>query len=140
MKILIVNGVNLALTGKREPEVYGYETLEEINREIESYAKSRGAEVEFFQSDIEGELCTKVGRASGYDGIILNPGAYAHYSYALRDAIASNSVPVVEVHMTNLSAREEFRTKSVLSAACRGVMFGFGKKSYLLALESFLLK
>ncbi len=138
MKILIVNGVNLNLTGKREPEIYGSESLEEINREIETFALSRGAEVEFFQSDIEGELCRKIGTASGFDGIVLNPGAYAHYSYALRDAIAATKIPVVEVHMSNLCAREEFRSRSVLSAVCRGTIFGFGKKSYLLAVESFL--
>ena len=138
MKILVVNGVNLGLTGKREPHIYGEESLEEINAELSEYAKAHGAEVEFYQSDIEGELCTKVGTAREYDGMILNAGAYAHYSYALRDAIAAARVPVVEVHMSNVCAREEFRSRSVLSAVCEGVIFGFGKKSYLLALESFL--
>lgn len=138
MKILVVNGVNLGLTGKREPHIYGSESLEEINQELFKYAAARDAEVEFYQSDIEGELCTKIGSAREYDGIILNAGAYAHYSYALRDAIAAAGVPVVEVHMSNVCAREEFRSRSVLSAVCKGVIFGFGKKSYFLALESFL--
>ncbi len=139
MKFLIVNGVNLALTGLREPEIYGSETLEEINEEIRAFAKAHGHETEFFQSDLEGELCAKIGRAKDYDGIVLNPGAYAHYSYALRDAIASTAVPVVEVHMSNLFAREEFRRKSVLSEVCKGMIVGLGKRGYLLALESFFL-
>lgn len=138
MKLLIVNGVNLNLTGTREPEIYGSETLKEIEQEIERYAASRGVETEFYQSDIEGELCTKIGSARDFDGIILNAGAYAHYSYALRDAISATRIPVVEVHMSNLSAREDFRSRSVLSAVCRGVIYGFGKRSYLLAVESFL--
>ena len=138
MKILIVNGVNLGLTGKREPHIYGTESLEDINQELAKYAMARNVELEFYQSDIEGELCARLGSAREYDGIILNAGAYAHYSYALRDAIAAVGVPVVEVHMSNVCAREEFRSRSVLSAVCKGVIFGFGKKSYALALESFL--
>lgn len=138
MKFLIVNGVNLGLTGLREPQVYGAETLEQINAEIEGFVRARGHEAEFFQSDIEGELCGKIARARGIDGIVFNPGAYAHYSYALRDAIAATKVPVVEVHMSNLFAREEFRQKSVLSGVCKGFLAGFGKRGYLLAIESFL--
>ncbi len=139
MKILVINGVNLALTGRREPEVYGFQSLDEINAELKEFAKKRGHEVEFYQSDIEGELCRKIGFAEGYDGIVLNPGAYAHYSYALRDAIAATKIPVVEVHMSNVYAREEFRRRSVLSEVCKGVVFGFGKNGYKLALESFWL-
>ncbi len=139
MKILVINGVNLALTGRREPEVYGVQSLDEINAELKEFAKKRGQEVEFYQSDIEGELCHKIGFAEGYDGIVLNPGAYAHYSYALRDAIAATKIPVVEVHMSNVYAREEFRRRSVLSEVCKGVVFGFGKSGYKLALESFWL-
>lgn len=140
MKILILNGVNLALTGKRERGVYGSETLEEIERDIAAYAKARGAETAFFQSDVEGELCRAIHGAEGkYDGIVLNAGAFTHYSYALRDAIAAVSVPVVEVHMSNVHAREEFRRTSVLTPVCRGEVLGFGKNSYILALESFLL-
>lgn len=139
MKFLVVNGVNLGLTGLREPEVYGAETLDEINAQLLAYVKAHGHEAEFFQSDAEGELCAKIGRAKGFDGIVFNPGAYAHYSYALRDAIAATRIPVVEVHMSNIYSREEFRRKSVLSEVCKGSVVGLGKKGYLLALESFWL-
>lgn len=140
MKFLILNGVNLNLTGRREPGVYGNETLDGINGEIAAFARSRGAEVDFMQSNIEGELCTALHEADGkYDGIILNAGAYTHYSVALRDAISAIATPVVEVHMSNVQAREEFRRQSVLTGVCRGEILGFGKNSYLLALESFLL-
>lgn len=140
MKFLVLNGVNLNLTGRREQGIYGSETLESINRELEADCKKRGHEVDFFQSNLEGELCTKIQEAEGkYDGIVLNAGAFTHYSYAIRDAIAAISVPVVEVHMSNVHAREEFRRKSVLSEVCKGVIAGFGKGSYLLALRSFTL-
>lgn len=139
MKILIINGVNLGRTGKREPQVYGYETLDEINAELKAFAAARGHEVAFFQSDLEGELCAEIGRSESYDGVVLNAGAYSHYSYALRDAIAGVKTPFVEVHMSNPFAREEFRRRSVLAEVCKGVVVGFGKKSYLLALESFFL-
>lgn len=140
MKILILNGVNLNLTGRRERGVYGDETLEEIDRAIGAFAAARGVEVSFFQSNLEGELCTAIQQAEGeYDGIVLNAGAFTHYSYALRDAIAAVRVPVVEVHMSNVHAREEFRRNSVLTPVCRGEVLGFGKNSYILALESFLL-
>ena len=140
MKILVLNGVNLNLTGRREKGVYGSETLEDINKEIAAYAKARGAETVFFQSNLEGEICTAIQQAEGkYDGIVLNAGAFTHYSYAIRDAIASVSVPVVEVHISNVHAREEFRRNSVLTPVCRGEVLGFGKNSYILALESFLL-
>lgn len=138
MKLLILNGVNLNMTGIREKSVYGAETLEDINREIEAFCKARGAVCEFFQSNLEGELCTQI-QKSDADGIILNAGAFTHYSYALRDAIASVQTPVVEVHMSNVHAREEFRHKSVISEVCKGTILGFGKKSYILAAESFLL-
>lgn len=138
MKILIVNGVNLNMTGIREKGVYGTRTLEEINAEIAEFAAKNGDEVSFFQSNSEGEICTAIQRADG-DGIVLNAGAFTHYSYAIRDAIASVKTPVVEVHMSNVHAREEFRHKSVLSEVCRGVIAGFGAASYLLAVESFRL-
>ncbi len=140
MKLLVVNGVNLNLTGRREKGLYGGESLESINRELAAYAEKRGHTADFFQSNLEGELCTRIQEAEGkYDGIVLNAGAYTHYSIALRDAIAAVSVPVVEVHMTNVHAREEFRRTSVLTPVCRGEILGFGKKSYLLAMESFFL-
>ena len=135
MKILILNGVNLNLTGRREKGVYGSETLESINAEIAAYAKKRGAEVAFYQSNLEGELCTKI-QESDADGIVLNAGAFTHYSYAIRDAIASIKIPVVEVHMSNVFKREEFRHKSVIGPVCAGVIAGFGKHSYLLAVDA----
>ena len=140
MKLLVINGVNLNLTGRREQGVYGAETLESINAYLADYAKQRGAHVDFFQSNVEGELCTAIQKAQGmYDGIVLNAGAYTHYSYALHDAIKSVDVPVVEVHMSNVHAREPFRRQSVLTEVCRGEILGFGKDSYRLALESFLI-
>ncbi len=138
MKLLILNGVNLNMTGRREQGVYGTQTLEDINAEIAAYCKARGAECEFYQSNLEGEICTKI-QTSNADGIILNAGAFTHYSYAIRDAIASVNTPVVEVHMSNVHKREEFRHTSVISEVCRGTILGFGKNSYILAAESFLL-
>ncbi len=138
MKLLILNGVNLNMTGRREPGVYGTQTLEDINAEIAAFCKARGAQCEFYQSNLEGEICTKI-QSTDADGIVLNAGAFTHYSYAIRDAIASVRTPVVEVHMSNVHAREEFRKTSVLSPVCRGTVFGFGKNSYILAAESFLL-
>ena len=123
MKLLVINGVNLNLTGRREQGVYGAETLEEINDYLKEYAESRGAQVTFFQSNLEGEICTALQKADGmYEGIVLNAG-----------------VPVVEVHMSNVHARETFREKSVLTQVCKGEILGFGKNSYRLALESFLI-
>lgn len=140
MKFLVLNGVNLNLTGKREQGIYGSESLDSINAEIRDYCEGEGHEVDFFQSNLEGELCTKIQDAEArYDGIVLNAGAYTHYSYAIRDAIAAVKVPVVEVHLSNVYAREEFRHESVLREVCKGAILGFGKNSYLLALRSFLL-
>ena len=139
MRFLVLNGVNLNLTGKRETGVYGTATLEEINEKITAYCKRNGDSVEFYQSNIEGELVNALHNAfltKGYDGIIFNAGAYTHYSYALRDAIASIDIPVVEVHMSNVHAREEFRRKSVLAEVCKGVVCGFGVGSYLGAIEA----
>lgn len=137
MKFLFVNGVNLNMTGEREKGVYGTETLDGINAQIAEHFPED--ECFFYQSNIEGEICSVIQGADDVDGIILNAGAFTHYSYALRDAIASVKVPVIEVHMSNVHAREEFRHKSVLSEVCRGVICGFGKNSYILAAESFKL-
>lgn len=139
MKFLFVNGVNLNMTGEREKGVYGTQTLDQINAEISAHFK--GDKCEFFQSNIEGEICTAIQSAdkNGFDGVILNAGAYTHYSIAIRDAIASVKTPVIEVHMSNVHAREGFRHKSVISEVCRGVICGFGKNSYILAAESFKL-
>ena len=125
------------MTGRREKGVYGTQTLDEINAEIAAHLK--GTECEFFQSNIEGEICTALHNAL-CDGIILNAGAFTHYSYAIRDAIASINIPVVEVHMSNVFRREEFRKTSVISEVCAGTIVGFGKNSYILAAQSFLLK
>ena len=138
MKFLVINGVNLNLTGKREKSVYGTQTLEEINEKITAYCKANGDEVFFFQSNIEGELVNKLHEAylnKTCDGVILNAGAYTHYSYAIRDAIAGIDLPVVEVHMSNVHAREDFRKTSVLSEVCKGVVCGFGIGSYIAGIE-----
>lgn len=137
MKFLVINGVNLNLTGTREKGVYGTETLAQINEKIAAFAAANGDSVDFYQSNIEGELVNKLHETylqGGYDGILLNAGAFTHYSYALRDAIAAINIPVAEVHMSNVHAREEFRHKSVLSEVCKGVVCGFGAGSYLAAL------
>ncbi len=140
MNFLVLNGVNLNMTGVREKGVYGGETLEQINAELKQFCEGQGHGVDFAQTNLEGELCALIQNARGkYDGIVLNAGAFTHYSYAIRDAIAAIDVPVVEVHMSNVHAREEFRKKSVLTEVCKGEILGFGKKSYKLALESFWL-
>lgn len=136
MKFLFVNGVNLNMTGVREKGVYGNETLDEINAQIAD--RFPDDECLFYQSNSEGEICSVIQGADA-DAIILNAGAFTHYSYAIRDAIASVKIPVVEVHMSNVHAREEFRHKSVISEVCKGVVCGFGKNSYILAAESFKL-
>ncbi len=139
MKFLFINGVNLNMTGRREKGVYGSLTLDRINSLIANHFK--GDECVFYQSNIEGELCSRLHAAAdeGFDGIILNAGAFTHYSYAIRDAIAAIDIPVVEVHMSNVHSREEFRHTSVISAVCRGVIAGFGANSYILAAQSFKL-
>ncbi len=137
MKFLVMNGVNLNLTGKREKGVYGSATLEEINAKIAAFCKANGDEVDFYQSNIEGELVNTLHEAflqGAYDGILLNAGAFTHYSYALRDAIAAIDIPVAEVHISNVHAREAFRHNSVLSEVCKGVVCGFGVGSYLAAI------
>ncbi len=137
MKFLVINGVNLNLTGKREKGVYGTQTLDELNAQIEAFCVANGDSVAFYQSNIEGELVNKLHEAfleKSYDGIVLNAGAFTHYSYALRDAIASIDIPVAEVHISNVHAREEFRRHSVLSEVCKGVVCGFGVGSYLAAI------
>ncbi len=136
-KILIMNGPNLDMVGIREPGVYGSETLESINAEIKSYAETLGIECNFFQSNCEGALIDKIHSVlNDYDGCVLNAGAYTHYSYALRDAISSVNKPFIEVHMSNVHSREEFRHTSVISAVCKGVIAGFGKHSYMLAVKA----
>ncbi len=138
MKFLVMNGVNLNLTGKREKGVYGAATLEEINARIAAYCEKNGDEAEFFQSNHEGALVDKLHEAflnHACDAILFNAGAFTHYSYALRDAIAAIDIPVAEVHISNVHAREEFRHTSVLSEVCKGVVCGFGEGSYFAAIE-----
>ena len=137
MKILVINGPNLNLLGVREPEIYGSETLDDINKKINDYAKALGMECDFFQSNCEGDIISKIHSVlKEYDGCVINAAAYTHYSYAIRDAIASVNKPFVEVHMSNVHKREEFRHTSVISPVCEGVIAGFGSDSYLLALKA----
>lgn len=136
MRILVINGPNLNFLGKRKKEFYGQMNLEEINQRIKEKARELSVEVEFFQSNSEGSIIDKLQlHADDFDGLIINPGALTHYSYALRDALESLSGPVIEVHMSNIFAREEFRAKSVTAPVCHGIIAGFGWKSYLAALN-----
>jgi len=138
-QILVINGPNLNLLGLREPEVYGHETLDDIINELRSFAADRDVELSDFQSNSEGALVTAIHDArQTVDGIVLNPGAYTHYSIAIRDAIAGVSLPVVETHLSNVHAREPFRKESVISPVCVGVVAGFGRHSYFVALEALL--
>jgi len=137
MKILFLNGPNLNLLGTRQPEVYGRTTLADIEAKVREKAAAHGVEVEFRQSNHEGELVTWVQQSRGkFDRIILNAAAYTHTSIALRDAIASVSVPTIEVHLSNIHAREGFRHRSLIAAVCVGQLAGFGAISYELALEA----
>ncbi|MCH5351628.1 MAG: type II 3-dehydroquinate dehydratase [Clostridiales bacterium] len=133
MKILVLNGPNINMTGKREA-IYGAETLDQINARIEKAAKKKNVSVEFFQSNSEGAIIDKL-QTGGFDGLIINAGAYTHYSYAISDALYSVKAKKIEVHMTNILAREEFRKTSVISKNCDGAVMGLGADVYLLALE-----
>ena len=139
MRILIINGPNLNLIGKREPEVYGSETLDDIMEWFEASPEMREHELEHFQSNHEGAIIDRLHNAMGQsDGIIINPGAYSHTSYAIRDAITSVGIPTMEVHLSDIHNREEFRRVSVISPVCVGQISGMGKKSYLEGLKKLL--
>lgn len=137
MNILVIHGPNLNLLGKREPEIYGNVTLEEIDRKIGALAKELDVTVSFFQSNHEGELVQKIQDSLGaVHAIVINPGAYTHTSVALRDAVLSTGIPIVEVHLSNIYKREEFRRHSYLSDVAAGQVTGFGPESYLLGLRA----
>ncbi len=137
-KVCIIHGPNLNFTGIREKSVYGTKTLDDFNEAILKKCEELGFEGETFQSNYEGGIIDKLQQCyyDGFDGIVINPGAFTHYSYAIRDAIASIGLPVVEVHISNIHARDEFRKTSVTAPVCIGQMCGFGLNSYILALEA----
>lgn len=137
IKILVIHGPNLNLLGLREKEIYGENTLEEINAAIQEWAEAEGVEIKIVQSNHEGAIIDAIGETAGWaDGIVINPAAYTHTSVAIRDAIAAVGVPTVEVHLSNIYAREEFRHSSLIAPVAIGQISGFGADSYLLGLEA----
>lgn len=136
-KILVLNGPNLNLLGTREKDIYGEETLEDIAKKTMNEGRKLNLEVDFYQSNHEGDLIDKIHAArSIYEKIIINPGAYTHYSIAIRDAIKSVEIPTIEIHLSNIHAREEFRSKSVIAPVCVGQICGFGSQGYILAINA----
>ena len=138
MKVLMLHGVNHNMFGKRDPKQYGTITLDEINANLQALGKELGAEVECYQTNHEGAMCERIhqGYVDQVDAVLINAGAWTHYSYAIRDALAVLTCPIVELHMSNIHAREEFRHKSVFAEIARGQICGFGADSYLLALRA----
>ncbi len=137
MKVLFLNGPNLNLLGTRQPEIYGDTTLADIEAAVRKQAEEKKVEIDFRQSNMEGELVTWIQEAVGTaDAIVLNAGGYTHNSVAIRDAIASGNVPVIEIHLSHIHAREEFRQHSIIASVCKGQICGFGLGSYLLGLEA----
>lgn len=135
VKILVINGPNINMLGTREKDIYGSESFESLNSSVEEKALELGLEVELYQSNTEGEIVTKIQQAYGvYDGIVINPGAYTHYSIAILDALKAVSIPTIEVHISNIHKREEFRKKSVTAEGCIGQISGLGVHGYSLAL------
>lgn len=140
MKIRIIHGPNLNLLGTREPDVYGHSSLDDVNQQLLRYADSEKVEIDFFQSNSEGELIDYIHQAlhDKVDGLVINPGGYTHTSIALRDAIAGVAIPTIEVHLSNVHARESFRQLSYIAPVCVGQVCGFGTFSYQLALQGLL--
>lgn len=138
MKILVIHGPNLDLLGTREPEVYGKTTLAQINNRLKQLSKKHKIELEVYQSNHEGDIVDRIGNAKKekVDTIIINPAAYTHTSVAIRDAIAASGVPAIEVHLSNIYAREEFRHTSLIAPVCKGQISGFGPQGYYLAMEA----
>lgn len=138
-KILILNGPNLNKLGTREPDIYGVTPLDEIEKQLTMYAIENHIELKMIQSNTEGVIIDEILDAPDWaDGIIINPGAYAHYSYAIRDAIAAINIPVVEVHISNIFSREEFRHRTPVASVCTGLIVGFGWRSYLVGLKGIM--
>ncbi len=136
-KILVIHGPNLNLLGTREVDVYGSVTIKEINADLEKAAKAKGVSLEIVQSNHEGEIVDVIGKAKGkFDAILMNPAAYTHTSIAIRDAVSAVSIPTVEVHLSNIYSREEFRHTSLIAPVAKGQVSGFGKMSYILGLEA----
>lgn len=139
MKILVINGVNMNMLGLREPEKYGSMTLQDLEKNLYAYSFELGIDIETFQSNFEGEIVEKIHSAKNiFDGIVINAGAYTHTSIAIRDAISAVEIPTVEVHITNIYKREEFRHKSYIAPVCIGQISGFGYESYKLGIEGLL--
>ena len=136
IRIRVLNGPNLNLLGTREPEVYGHQTLQDIKSRLEEEAGVYNIALDFYQSNHEGDIIERIHEAyhKGYNGIIINPGAFSHYSYAIRDAISSANIYTIEVHLSNIHAREEFRSKSVIAPVCMGQICGLGADAYSAAL------
>ena len=137
IKVSLIHGPNLNMLGVRDPDIYGKDNYETVNRRIDEHAKSLGVEVRIRQSNSEGEIIGFIQDAMSWaDAVVINPGAYTHYAYAIRDAIADSRLPTIEVHLTNVHAREEFRRHSVISPVATGQIVGFGTESYLLAVQA----
>jgi 3-dehydroquinate dehydratase-2 len=135
LNILVINGPNLNKLGERKPEIYGASTLDDIQNDIKDHFEKMN--IDFFQSNHEGEIIDKIHKSAGrYKGVVINPGALSHYSYAIRDAIEALPLPVVEVHLSNIHARESFRAQSVIAAVCEGTISGLGKYGYILAVQA----
>jgi len=138
-KILIIHGPNLNMLGKRKPDIYGNLTLEEINKEIKNSSRNQNIEVNIIQTNKEGDIIDAIHNAEDYDGIVINPGGYTHTSIAIRDAIEAVGIPTIEVHISNIFAREKWRKESVIAPVCLGQITGLGWFGYILAIE-FLIK